>query len=68
MTRLLLLLLAPIAAGCILLAPPHRVAGLPAPSEVKSTVACANEPATRRLPGRPTKACRDEHAAGRERY
>ena len=59
MNRLLLLLLPPLAAGCILLAPPHRVAGLTSPSEAKATVAC-NEPAAR-LPGKPKADCRDEY-------
>ena len=60
MNRFLVLLLAPVAAGCILLAPPHRVAGLPSPSEAKETVACA-DPAARRLPGRPKAECRDQY-------
>lgn len=60
MNQLLLLLLAPIAAGCILLAPPHRVAGLPSPSEAKATIECAKEPAGR-LPGKPKAECRDEY-------
>ena len=58
MNRLLLLLLVPVASGCILLAPPHRVAGLPSPSEVAATAPCPGDPAARHLPA---KRCRDEY-------
>ena len=48
MKRALLLVMPLLLSGCILLAPPHRVAGLPSPGEV---AACAKN----------TKACPDEY-------